>query len=392
MRLFVTSVLFLLACLAEADTRYLQGMGDARYERFESEILGRGFHVFVRLPDDYEQAADTRYPTIYLLDGGVQFPMLATYHWYLGLGDEVPDAIVVGISYGDSTFEGGNYRSTDFTAPADDREYWGGAPKFQRFFSDELIPHIESHYRARNDRRIIFGQSLGGQFVLYTALTKPDLFWGHIASNPALHRNLSFFLQAHSAAKSSAKLFVASGSLDAPRYRGPAIEWIDHWSGTADKPWQLETITLDGHTHLSAPPAAFRTGMTWLFSESTPETDEDVLRHFKTVLWPQAYRTQDVELLDSLLHESFEVINANGERSSKQQELDYIRDNQWDPGTFEYRIERLDIYDGRIAVIAGRGVAETYTYMSSNVLVKTDGHWQAIASHVSGVERDEAVD
>ena len=35
--------------------------------------------------------------------------------------------------------------------------------------------------------------------------------------------------------------------------------------------------------------------------------DEQELRHIKTVLWPQAYRTQDVELLDRLLHESFEA-------------------------------------------------------------------------------------
>ena len=28
------------------------------------------------------------------------------------------------------------------------------------------------------------------------------------------------------------------------------------------------------------------------------ESDESLIRHFKTVLWPQAYRTQDVELLD----------------------------------------------------------------------------------------------
>ena len=29
--------------------------------------------------------------------------------------------------------------------------------------------------------------------------------------------------------------------------------------------------------------------------------DEETLRHFKTVLWPQAYRTQDAELLGRLV-------------------------------------------------------------------------------------------
>ena len=112
--------------------------------------------------------------------------------------------------------------------------------------------------------------------------------------------------------------------------------------------------------------------------------DYEVLRNFKTVLWQQAYRTQDVELLDRLLHDSFEMIDGEGNRSTKKKELEFIRNNKWDPGQFEYRIERLQIYQDAFAVIDGTGVAETYTYKSSNFLVKEDGVWRAIASHVSG--------
>ena len=112
--------------------------------------------------------------------------------------------------------------------------------------------------------------------------------------------------------------------------------------------------------------------------------DYETLRHFKTVLWPQAYRTQDVELLDRLLHDSFEMFDGDGNRSTKAEELESIRVNRWDPGSFEYRIERLQIYQEAFAVIAGTGIAENYTYKSSNFLVKEDGVWRAIASHVSG--------
>jgi hypothetical protein len=112
--------------------------------------------------------------------------------------------------------------------------------------------------------------------------------------------------------------------------------------------------------------------------------DYAILREFKTVLWPQAYRTQDVELLDRMLHDSFEMIDGEGNRRTKQDELDFIANNQWDPGSFEFRIERLQIYQGAFAVIAGTGVAEKYTYKSSNFLVKENGVWRAIASHVSG--------
>ena len=115
-------------------------------------------------------------------------------------------------------------------------------------------------------------------------------------------------------------------------------------------------------------------------------SDEETLRHFKTVLWPQAYRTQDVELLDTLLHDSFQMIDDQGNRSTKEKELAWVAENEWNPGTFEYRIERLDIYDDRWAIIDGTGIADTYRYKSSNVLIKQDGRWQAVASHVSGYE------
>lgn len=111
--------------------------------------------------------------------------------------------------------------------------------------------------------------------------------------------------------------------------------------------------------------------------------DVETLRHFKTVLWPQAYRTQDVALLDELLHDTFEMIDDEGNRSTKEKELEYIASNKWDPGNFEYRIERLRIYQDAFAVIDGTGIADGYTYKSSNFLVKEDGRWQAIASHVS---------
>ncbi len=118
--------------------------------------------------------------------------------------------------------------------------------------------------------------------------------------------------------------------------------------------------------------------------------DEQQLRHIKTVLWPQAYREQDTELLGRLLDDSFQMIDGDGNRSDKNSELDWVRKNAWNPGSFEYRIERLDIYDGSMAIVDGTGIAETYSYKSSNVLSKKAGQWRAVASHVSGYrERSE---
>lgn len=234
-----------------------------------SRIVGRGYHILVGLPQGYDASGDRQYPTLYILDGGALYPLFASYYRYLRLGEEIPEMILVGISYGTDDWQEGNQRSHDYTAPATEAEHWGGAGAFQSFLGDELLPLIERQFRSRSDRRIVFGQSIGGQFVLYTAQTRPALFWGHIASNPALHRNLPFFLEQHEVSApgpNRARLFVASALGDDPRFAIPARQWIRHWTATHETPWDLEVATLDGHSHFSAPPASFRLGLKWLFA------------------------------------------------------------------------------------------------------------------------------
>jgi predicted alpha/beta superfamily hydrolase len=248
------------------DTEFLQGLRNTDYENVASEELGRSFHVYTMLPESYDADSERQYPTIYVLDGGVLFPLLAGYYRYLRFNDETREAIIVGISYGSDEFEGGNYRATDFTAPSGEREYWGGARNFQKFLETELIPRTEKRYRSDAGRRIVFGHSLGGQFVLYSAQTKPDLFWGHIASNPALHRNLDFFLSQRPPSDSTSLLFVASATQDAERFKTPFLSWAELWSDLEARPWELNITYLEGHTHMSSVPAAFRQGLLWLYA------------------------------------------------------------------------------------------------------------------------------
>lgn len=155
------------------------------YFEFQSETVGRSFHVYVRLPQGYEADPNARYPVVYVLDGDSLFPIVAANHLFLNYDENIPEAIVVGIAYG--SFDPAiNKRGFDFSAPAPDAgPEEGGAPAFQRFLRSELIPEIEDRYRADPSRRVLFGQSRSGYMVLYSAFTEPELFWGRIASNPA---------------------------------------------------------------------------------------------------------------------------------------------------------------------------------------------------------------
>jgi predicted alpha/beta superfamily hydrolase len=243
---------------------HIQTLRNVEHHTVHSDVVDRDYYVSVRLPNDYDEN-EASYPTIYVLDGGALFPLFAGYLNYLNFAEEVPPIILVGISYGADNFADGNFRGTDYTAPSPEREHYGGAANFLTFLKEDVLPLIEKNYRSDSDRRVVFGHSLGGQFVLFAAQTDPGAFWGYVASNPALHRNLDFFLTTTPTQPSKSKLFVASAEFDDARFREPAVAWMQHWNQQEELPWSLKTMDLDDHVHMSSPPDAFRQGMRWLF-------------------------------------------------------------------------------------------------------------------------------
>ena len=119
------------------------------------------------------------------------------------------------------------------------------------------------------------------------------------------------------------------------------------------------------------------------------ESDLNALRYLKEVEWPKAYRIQDTVLLDRILGDDFQMIDAGGTWSDKAGELAWIRENASAPDSFYYDIKRLEALENGTVLICGTGHIfndTTHTiYQSSNILIKRKGNWKAVASHVSGV-------
>ncbi|WP_097044492.1 nuclear transport factor 2 family protein [Flagellimonas pacifica] len=118
--------------------------------------------------------------------------------------------------------------------------------------------------------------------------------------------------------------------------------------------------------------------------------DRNVLKNLKEVQWPKAYREQDTLLLDKILGDDFQMVDASGEWSTKTKELEWIKENAMENDSFFYEIKRLDILPNGTALICGTGhifndSTETI-YQSSNILIKRKGAWKAVASHVSGIK------
>lgn len=247
-----------------APIQHLPVMAATEYFRHDSPTLGRGFHVFVNRPE--HDGSDRKHlPVIFLLDGDQTFPLMSSYAYYLSFMEEMPPAILVGIAYG-TTDPAINRRNHDFTAAAASNPDFGGADRFLQMLEDELIPHIEQRFGTDPGQRILVGQSLGGQLVLHAALRRPGLFRLGIAVNPALHRNLDYYLEAlhaHPPRANGDWLYVSSAEQDDPRFRAPALTWFAAARATAAAGACLKLESLADETHLSSLPRAFRNAMRW---------------------------------------------------------------------------------------------------------------------------------
>lgn len=277
MKIFLTLVfgLFVSACVSTNQTTALEPAGQTYnhlpslqgdYFKIQSSYVGRDFHVNVRLPLGYQAKDAKTYPVVYVLDGDSLFPLLAPSHLFLHYDEKIPEAIVVGISYG--SFDPAiNKRDIDFSAPAVDATPGeDGAPRFLDFLKKELIPKIENQFRANAAKRVLVGQSRAGYFVLWSALEDPDLFWGRIASNPALTPGRARFFEAAARhTRKDLKVVIASGTRDTEQRQRNAVEWETTWSSHADVPWAVNLIRLEGGTHAATIGETYRRAMLWLF-------------------------------------------------------------------------------------------------------------------------------
>ncbi|AWF82306.1 esterase [Microbulbifer sp. A4B17] len=238
------------------------------YFKLDSAIVGRPYHIYTRLPEDYDPDGNIAYPVIYLLDGDSLFPVLATNHLFMHFDDYVPEAIIVGIAYGSFSPEI-NRRSFDFSLPDNsDTPKYGGAVQFLNFLEQELLPAVESRYAVNPQQRVLFGQSRGGYFVLYTAFSKPDLFKGLIASNATFLPQQEFFYRKPAqSTREDLTLVVTSGSEDMPNLRNDALSWHKHWKEQKSAPWSIAFKTIPGGTHAANSTDSYRFGIHEIFQE-----------------------------------------------------------------------------------------------------------------------------
>ena len=233
------------------------------YFPLASKATGLTYHIYIRHPQGYGEDLNKRYPIVYLLDGDSAFPLLAAQHLFLTIDDKLPEAIVVGIAYGGFDPKV-NKRDVDFGPRAD---------AFHVFLESELMPRVEARARADPQQRVLVGQSFGGSFVLWSALNRPDAFWGRIASNPSFRLNSEkLWAQAVVPSRSGSQLYVVSGTANSADARQQAIRWVEQRAASPSA-MRVERIDIVGGTHAADLPAAYRAALRKLFDwrPATPD-------------------------------------------------------------------------------------------------------------------------
>jgi predicted alpha/beta superfamily hydrolase len=213
-------------------------ISNTEVKTFYSEILSQEMNIYIKLPSSYYVNSQKVYPTYYFTDANYAFSIVTSV---LGLTDsliEKPEILIIGIGY--KIRDQGDWlawRSRDLTptnVPAFDA-YWakfatgltgrqyevksGGAATYLEFISKEVIPFVESNYRASPAGRGIGGYSLGGGFSLYVLFKHPELFSFYYAGSPSISYNKGVLFNYENEYASShkdlnAKLFMSMGGAE----------------------------------------------------------------------------------------------------------------------------------------------------------------------------------
>lgn len=163
MRKFVCILLVLTSLYVQAQSGLIK-----ESLKVKSTILGKEVEYSIYLPPDYDKT-NRRYPVLYLLHGYSDDETGWTQFGEVkGIADrqiqkgEMTEMIIV-MPDGGVTF---------FVNSAD------GKVKYEDFFVNEFIQHVDATYRTRTERRYrgVAGLSMGGHGALIMALKHPDLF------------------------------------------------------------------------------------------------------------------------------------------------------------------------------------------------------------------------
>jgi predicted alpha/beta superfamily hydrolase len=246
--------------------------------KLASAIVEQEYDIYVQLPGNYSDTSKT-FPVIYVLDGQWDFSLVTALYGQQYYDGFIPAMIVVGITWGGTKPDHDFLRARDLTPTHAGPPQSGGAPKFLAFIKNELIPFIESKYRAANNDRTLMGSSYGGLFTLYAMFHETATFQRYVLTSPALgfDNGVTYTYEKDYAARNRqlpAKLFMAIGGFEGvPEFQG----FVDRLKTRNYDGLQLESRVLEGMGHSGGKAEGYTRGLQSVFSRPSLKLDPGVM-------------------------------------------------------------------------------------------------------------------
>ena len=262
--------------------------------QMHSQVLDQGMQLFIKLPWGYERS-DMSYLVLYCLDANRSFPLYST----ISIIAETPgfnarEIIIVGIGYqvDEDRLRGlaqwAAWRTRDLTPERSDEidTFWqerlsplmggeeiqihsGGAQNFLQSIKEEIIPFIESNYRAASKERGLAGYSYGGLFTLYTLFNETDLFARYFAGSPTivdkLFQDEENFALGHGDMK--ARLLLTAGSQETELLES-LRRMVASLQSRMYPGLEVQTHVFEDESHVSAAPASISRALHTLYYQS----------------------------------------------------------------------------------------------------------------------------
>lgn len=226
-----------------------------------SKVLGEERPILIDFPIGYN-LTQSRYPVLIITDGVAHFHHATASADFLSTAGRIPQMIVVGIPNID--------RGRDLTPThIEEQATSGGGDAFLKFIEEELIPHIDQHYRTQ-PYRVFFGHSLGGMLAVHALMTHPDLFDACIAASPYLeYDNERVIDEAGEILESKPdlgnSLFLSVG--DEPDYLAPLKRLTGLLEESGDTGLRWEYVVLEDDNHMSTPLKSIYQGLEMIFAD-----------------------------------------------------------------------------------------------------------------------------
>lgn len=166
-----------------------------------SKASGRTYRIYISEPN--LPPPPEGYPVVYVADGDSLFGTAAAQGFLRQL-ELARQPLIVGIGYGDpNPFAPLILRNHDLTpptllenipatlaaSPILQGATFGGADDFFRFLTEELRPVLASFKPINPNDQTLFGDSLGGLFVLHVLFNHPGAFKSFVAASPSIWWN-----------------------------------------------------------------------------------------------------------------------------------------------------------------------------------------------------------